>query len=413
MAKKKTESNEKKLQKTDGEGTKRSTKYAAWGVSVLFFLLLQELVLRVCFPLPEVSNFNRINYQILDPIVEGGPGYLRNINMTWSSSMDTTASFVHELNTYGYRDKEWKEKKDNDRKRILFLGDSFVEGMMATQEQRLTESFEREAARAGESYDVFNAGMMGIGLNEYIKFMVDAVPIFRPDEMFLVLYSNDLPFQRPYRPSNVLIPRSFNSFRPRLMELLSFMKAGDPIPFAWSTEQRPFHQPVPDPSNPWTTREAEFAPHVTPGIAEAMKLGKFNFFRLNWILEEEKFLSSVPDVTGKLTYIRDYLDMYECDLTVFYIPSRAQVTDYYYQFEKQACQVNCPDVLSLTGEPYQLHRRILDRDLRNLGVPFYDLTPVVQKEEYIGNHLYWDYDDHMRGKGYDLLGKTIFEKWQK
>lgn len=391
---------------------KRSSKYGAYVLSFIIFLVLQELIFRLCFPLPEIKNFNRINYQILDEIGEGGPGYLRNINMTWGSSLDTTAKFVHSFNTYGFRDKEWKEKKGG-KKRIIFLGDSFVEGMMSTQENRITESFLREAKKAGEDYDLFNAGMMGIGLNEYIKFLVDAVPVFRPDEVFLVLYSNDIPFQRPYEPPVVFSPDYFNPFRPRLLEVLDHFKSKSPIPFVLKKETRPFYQPVPDPSNPWTSRSNELAPNVTSRIANEMKSGNFNFFRMNWILEEEKFLRSSPDVSDKLRYIRDYLNSYDCQLTVFYIPTRSQVTDYYYEFEKQTCLIDCPDFLSLTYEPYHLHRRILKQELNNLQVPFYDLTPTVQKEEDKGNHLYWDYDDHMRGKGYNLLGKSMYELWKK
>lgn len=178
----------------------------------------------MAFPLPEIRNFNRINYQILDTIGEGGPSYLRNISMIWGSSLDTATRFSHEFNTYGFRDKEWKEKKKNGKKRIFFVGDSFVEGMMSTPEQRITESFAEAALANDEAYDIFNCGMMGIGLNEYIKFIADAVPVFKPDELFLVLYANDIPFQREYQPSTILEPEYYNRFRPRLLEILEAKK---------------------------------------------------------------------------------------------------------------------------------------------------------------------------------------------
>lgn len=383
------------------------------GVSLLVFLLLQELVLRNAFPLPEIKNFNRINYQVLDPIGADGPGYLRNIKMTWSSALDTSTAFVHEFNTYGYRDKEWKVARTKGEKRIFFVGDSFVEGMMTTQEQRITDSFESAARKSGETYDIFNCGMMGIGLNEYIRFLADAVPVFKPDEVFLVLYANDIPFQREYQPDVPLQPEYYNLLMPRFLEIANQMGTKAPIPFAWNKEMRPFHEPVPSPANPWTYNSAQLSQQVSERIARQMRLGKFNFFRTNWILEEEKFLKSAPDIRGKLAYIRDLLDQHQVRLTVFYIPSRSQVTDFYYQFERQACLINCPDYLSLTSEPYQLHRRVLETELSNLNVPFYDLTPAVQKEEAQGNHLYWDYDDHMRAKGYELLGALIHDYWKQ
>lgn len=382
-------------------------------VSLVIFLVLQEVVLRMAFPLPEIKNFNRINYQILDPTGADGPGYLRNINMSWSSSLDTSTAFVHEFNAYGYRDKEWAIDKKEGQKRIFFVGDSFIEGMMTTQDQKMTDAFLKEAQDNGENYDVFNCGMMGIGLNEYIKFIVDAVPVFKPDELFLVLYANDIPFQRAYQPSESFSPAYYSFWRPRVLEIMNEMKSKAPIPFAWNKEERLFHEPVPAPGNPWTYNTPQLSKQVSQRIAREMRLGKFNFFRTNWILEEEKFLKSTPDISSKLAFIRDFLAQQECKLTVFYIPSRSQVTDFYYQFERQACLVNCPDYLSLTSENYQLHQRVLEQESQQLNFPFYDLTEAVKAEEDQGNHLYWDYDDHMRAKGYRLLGESIYNRWRE
>ncbi|GAB5525354.1 MAG: hypothetical protein Roseis2KO_32260 [Roseivirga sp.] len=409
MASKKTKNSKVKIDNNEKTGSSKSVKWKSLLIPLLIFLVLQEVVLRMAFPLPELSNFNRINYQILDPIGADGPGYLRNINMTWSSSLDTSVAFTHSFNTYGYRDKEWKVKKKAGETRVFFVGDSFVEGMMAPQTERITESFIRSAEASGQSYDVFNCGMMGIGLNEYIKFLVDAVPIFKPDEVFLVLYANDIPFQRPYEPSEPLVPEFNNRLKPRLLEVIQQMGTKAPIPFVWNKETRPFHEPVPAPGNPWTYNSPQLTKQVSERIARAMRLGKFNFFRTNWILEEEKFLKSTPDISQKLQFIRDFLKQQQSKLTVFYIPSRSQVSDFYYQFERQACLVNCPDFMSLTGERYQLHRRVLEQESQRLGFPFYDLTELVKREEDQSNHLYWDFDDHMRGKGYALLGEAIFE----
>lgn len=375
-------------------------------VAILF--LFQEAIMRICFPLPELQNFNRINYQILDKQA-GGPGYLRNINMTWRSTMDTTATFVHQFNSYGYRDTEWKRAKPSGKKRIFFVGDSFVEGMMSDQDKTIVEGFKQAAGAEADNWEIFNCGMMGIGLNEYMKFLADAVPIFKPDEVYLVLYSNDIPFQRDYKPQVVLSPEGYSFFTPRLKVVVNQLSADDPIPFRWNRPTQKFYKAVPDPGNPWTTKEKEMAQHVTPEMATEMKLGNFNFFRANWILEEKKFFSQKPNnISAKFKFIKNYLAKHNCTLKVFYIPSRSQVTDYYYQFEKQACLMNCPDTLSLTGEEYQIHQKLLTRVLGKLDVEFNDLTGFVKEKEANGQHLYWNYDDHMRGSSYLMLGKEIY-----
>jgi len=393
--------------------TKLSTsrKITFYGISLLFILLIFEVVIRICYPLPELQNFNRINYQILDPIAEGGPGYLRNITMTWRSSPDTSAIFEHRFNTYGFRDEEWSIEKPSGKKRILFVGDSFTEGMMASQDQTIPEGFKKAAGKYAKDYELMNAGMMGIGLNEYLKFIGDAVPIFQPDVVLMVLYSNDIPFQREYQPAEILKPKKHSFFTPRLAVVLDHIQKKDPIPFRWNRPVVPFHKAVPDPSNPWTTQETQLKPQVSPPLAEAMKKGELNFFRTNWILEEEKFLKSQPDIFPKLTFLNNYLKKYGTELAIFYIPSRSQVTDYYYQYDKQSCLTQCPEQLSLTGDTYQLHQKVLAGQCQVLGIPFYDLTDIVKSEEAQGNHLYWNYDDHMRGSSYMMLGEKVYNRW--
>ena len=375
------------------------------------FILL-EVLLRICFPIPEFSNFNRINYQILDR-VDDRNGYLRNIEMLWKSTLDTSYAFVHELNQYGYRDQlEWRTEKDKNKKRFFFVGDSFVEGMMSTSEQTIPAAFSELASNNGREIEVFNCGMMGIGINEYMKFLKDAVPIYRPDEVILVLYSNDAPFQREYVPQQRLVAQENNYFESRLLKVVRQIKKEDPIPFQFNPERRPFYKAVPDMGNPWTINEATLKKEVTPAIAEAMKKGDFNYFRTNWILEEGKFLKAPINIVTKLQFIRDYLKQYNTNLTVFYIPSRSQVSNYYYQFERQACLTKCPDYIDLTGEEYQQHAKVISQDCNDLGIPFKDFTTLIKDKEVSGQHLYWNYDDHMRGSSYTMLGREMYRFWE-
>jgi len=378
---------------------------------VVTFILL-EIVLRICYPIPEYSNFNRINYQILDR-TDNQQGYLRNIEMVWKSTLDTNYAFVHKFNQYGYRDNlEWESVKVKGKKRILFIGDSFVEGMMSTTEKTIPNAFSSLAEERGEELEVFNCGMMGIGLNEYMKFIKDAIPLYTPDEVILVLYSNDLPFQREYVPQAVLDPIESNPFGLRLLKIIEQNRKKDPIPFKFKPEQRPFYKAVPDAGNPWTTNEPILKTEVTPVIADAMKKGDFNYFRTNWILEEKKFLKAPINIENKLQFIRDYLRKYNTNLTVFYIPSRSQVSNYYYQFEKQACLTKCPDHIDLTTPEYQRHAKIIAQDCEKLGVRFLDFTELIRVKELSGNHLYWNYDDHMRGDSYVMLGRAMYNFWK-
>lgn len=378
-------------------------------VYIIAVLLFLELILRFCFPIPELKNFNRAIYQVQahDPSI---PNYLRNIKMTWQSSLDTNHVFEHELNTYGYRDnKEWSQTKS--KRRILFLGDSFVEGMMSTQDKTMLSTFEDLAVTDGFDLECWNAGMMGIGFNEYLKFLRDFIPLFKPDEIFLVLFANDAPFQRAYLPGQKIKAKNYNVFTPRILVLIEEIKRDNPIPFRFFKEKRPFFKAVPDQGNPWTFHSEKLEKEVSPKIAAAMKKGEMNAFRVNWILEEEKFLKAPIQVEDKLSYLKALSTKYGCKLSLFYIPSRSQVSNYYYQFERQACLLKCPDFIDLTGPEYHQHAKQLELDCQKLNLPFYNFTSIVEREEKNGNHLYWNYDDHMRAKGYQLMGRAIYNTW--
>lgn len=371
------------------------------------FLFLVELLVRFVFPVPEVENFNRIDYQILDQTSEKSQ-YLRNKTMLWKSYPDTLYDFEHKLNLYGYRDKNWSLQKTKD-KRVFVIGDSFVEGMMSTQEESIPSTIEKMADIDGRSWEVFNCGMMGIGLNEYMKFIADALPIFKPDKVVLVLFANDMPFMRQYTPQSKLKPKYHSFWRPRLITLITSAINGDPLPSRFTSIEEPFYKAVPDPSNPWTFKEGEMKQDVKAELVEFMKRGELNFFRTNWFLNEAQFLSANIDVSAKLKFIKEYCDQNQAELNIFYVPSRLQVSDYYYQFEKQYCLQKCPDQASLMGESYQLHAKHLEQVCAQFGISYKDLSPQVLKAENSGSHLYWNYDDHMRGKGYQFLGRLIYE----
>ena len=388
-----------------------SGKLLRFSVYLLVLFFFQEVVMRLCFPLPEISNFNRINYQILGK-TDKKSDYIRNIKMTWKSTPDTDAVFVHDLNSYGYRDDEWTIKKDAKRKRIFFVGDSFVEGMMAEQDEVINKSFERRAMENGMEVETMNFGMMGVGLNEFLKLAADAIPVFKPDILFLVLCYNDIPFNKPFKPVQQLKPEYFNSYKPRLAEYISLYNKGISIPFRWSFFKKPYYPPVPSRNNPWSFYEDSLSKHVNPQIAAAMKKGDFNFFRTNWVLEEEKFLKAPADISKQIEALRNFTRSSNTELFIFHIPSRHQVSNYYYAFERGYCCTKiCPDALDMTGERYHRHRRMLAKLCGRLEIPFYDLTPLIKAEEDKGNHMYWNFDDHLRAKGYGLIGRSMFDWW--
>lgn len=385
---------------------KRAFRIALYIIAVFLF---QELVVRICFPVPEIANFDRANYLTL---TQDGTSvqHTRDLTLSWQSSPDTTAIFSHYMNRYGFRDKPWKLKKPKGKKRIVFIGDSFVEGVMAAQGQTIPVGFDQAS---GEAYEVWNAGLVGKGLNAYLQLTADMVPLFKPDVVFLCIYANDLGEKAPYIPPYYLEPTFFNFFTPRLIDFFREKKRRGSLRFRWHTQCIPYFSSVPDPGNPWSTKEGTLAPQVRPSLAKAMREGTFNPFLVNKLAKEEKHLKASPKLGDALPFFSDFCRRFHASPVIVYLPSRNQLTNYYLPFEQQYCLNQCPDSIELTAPAYHLHRQVIAAQCKQLNVPFIDLTPTLKKIETQGERLYWNFDQHMKRKGYMLAGKTIWEKWKQ
>ncbi len=106
-----------------------------------------------------------------------------------------------------------------------------------------------------------------------------------------------------------------------------------------------------------------------------------------------------------------FAERHNANLLVAYLPLRNQVTNYYNQYERDLC-LTCPEDMDLTTDRYQIHIKQLTRICKSLEIPFYDLSNLIRIEEENGNHLYWNYDIHMRGKGYLTIGENLFTWWE-
>lgn len=128
-------------------------------IPLFIFLTVQEVALRFVFPVPDVLNFNRITYSLtrITPDMQTAR-YLSNASFTKTSTPDS-AEFIHILNLYGFRDTNWTLEKDEDRERIMFIGDSFVEGVMASQGKTIPDQFEQVAQREGKNIEALNMGV--------------------------------------------------------------------------------------------------------------------------------------------------------------------------------------------------------------------------------------------------------------
>ena len=377
----------------------------------IFMLRLQEIMLRIVFPVPEVINFNRINYSSIIHIPEqDNPIYLSNAAFSWTSEPDGV-EFIIDLNLYGFRDKTWTIDHKAKYSRVMFIGDSFVEGFMANDEETIPKGFEKRACANNRTLETLNLGVGASQLPQYYMLIRDAVPLLEPDYLILVFYANDFfnlpPFDASWL-SPSLISKYSHPLKPRLYYIIENLIAWKSIPRIWRNNPFPFIASMPDPRNPWSSPEAadHYKEFVTPQIADAMKKGSFNPYVVNKNEREKKFLCMPFDILPHLTGLSTFLDSFSCKLLITYIPSNNQVSDAYLSFQNK---YNLTNPTSLMEDQYQIHARILENTCSQLNIPFLDLTPILRKYEEKNERLYWNYDSHMKGRGYLLVGENLYE----
>jgi hypothetical protein len=384
----------------------------------VFFLLLavmlfvfQEVLFRLVFPVPEIANFNRGNYSMMvSGTSEGENWTLSNEAYTWASDPDN-AEFVHHLNLYGFRDQTWAVKGS---KRAMFVGDSFVEGFMANDDETIPTGFEVAARAAGEPIETMNLGTGAAGIADYLAVIRDAVPIFKPDIVILVLYANDFPAEQDvgrHLDSGQAAIHS-NDWLPRLYAVVSQLMRSERVATRWSKPPFMFLPASDSSRSPLHDEDfvANVSEFVTPEILSDMQTGRFNPFVINEYTNYATYLPIPAKIEGVIERTRNFVEAHGGQLMLVHIPYRSQVSDHYLDYSRQF-DINKQPV-SLMSEDYQVHAGFLDTECQRLEIPCLDMTAILRQREADGERMYWNYDEHMKGSTYLLTGAEIFRVWR-
>lgn len=380
----------------------------------LIFLIGQELVLRLCFPMSEIENFNRINYSILVAKSLETVSPLRKASYRFSSQPDGF-NFTHTLNLYGFRDRDWQVEPDPSQPRIIFIGDSYVEGAGAADGETIVDGF-REAMKNDQAkLEAMNLGVQGIGPPEYLQLTADAARLFRPRFVVLTLMANDFANVPPMDPNllygKMTQPIVNSLHQPRLRYVLWQLKTYGTVATRWHWPQFPFLAPTPDPRNRWSDEDERrrMEPHVEPEIAAAMKDGLLNpYLALSHKFEQQWYQHPSP-IAPYLAILQDYLAELNCQLLVVYFPAPEQVSDAYLPYR---AKYNPSPVREMMGPEYQQPARDTAQICAQLRVPFLDLTTPLRQEESAGQRRYWNYDNHPRGSCYMNVGHLIYQRFR-
>jgi hypothetical protein len=148
-------------------------------VSLAFAGAIGEVVVRA-FHLGNTSTV----YRYQDKIIKFKP-YARFMNYEENRNLV-------EMNNLGFHDHD--RQADNKNYRILFMGDSYVEGRQVPTEDLFTVRLEKKIAAAGQKIETINGGVLGTGTAaQYVLWKDFFRPNVRIDRLVLCVFmGNDL-----------------------------------------------------------------------------------------------------------------------------------------------------------------------------------------------------------------------------
>jgi lysophospholipase L1-like esterase len=397
-------------------------RYLFIGLTLAVLFVAQEALFRHFFPVPEVL-FNRADYIPRWFSIEMShrrAKALCNVIVRWEFEPDGV-SFDHTLNLYGFRGPDFSIEPSADRPRILFVGDSFVEGCGASDDDTLPCQFAGLISDEA-SADVINLGVAAANFPEYLRLILDAVPLLRPHTVFLVLCSNDLPApafhpvvgssRSPASPAPRHFPR-LDPIVPRFVQAIELLNDGWVLPRRGHAGPFPFFAPVPSPANPFSTNPSTEG--LDPTLEQAMRAGKANPFLKAVLPIFELMLRRDYEVEGGavnyLRFLTEFCREHAVRLNVVYVPFHVAANPAYLaaQVKLGGCaKVKLP--ASFSDPAHRMQQRHLARACQEAGLPFVDTTDAFIAGERRGR-LFWPTDGHCNAAGYRLLAQKCAHLW--
>lgn len=389
-------------------------------VTLLVLAAGQEALFRLVFPEPEVAGFNRIHYQQMaqshpqiGKAMERGLVYDRLL----IESRPDGFSEVHDLNMYGFRGPDFRVDPDPNRRRILVIGDSVVEGQGVGDGATITAEWSRILAGERIPAEVVNLGAIAASLPHLWLIARDAVPLLRPTDVVIALYPNDLP--APFTPSlwnepPRKFPRVPFDPRPRIVDLIERAIVEKPIHHRWFHPAIRFFSPVPDGTNPWSDGRPK-PPTLRDDLYEDMKAGRLN----PWLYAQTQ------DVPGQLSHdfskggspilflerMREVCRASGAQMMIAHAPFCGVVGSRYAD-ALIAEGMDPATARSLSTDPkYRSQNRVLADVCRQLDLPLADSTPDLEAADAVAPQFH-PHDTHPNARGYATIARRIHETWK-
>jgi len=283
---------------------------------------------------------------------------------------------TYQINSLGFRDKEFLVKKPLGISRIMVIGDSFTFGMGANLEDTYPKQIERIIQKQNIHCEVINCGVIGYNMWQYLEALKKRVLPLEPDLVVLGLFEDDIAAAvSPHK--TIQNWQGSNPFEPsgssKLMAnfaLWNFVKNASAI-----FEYR---------------NRAHRGSSYMKGIEERKKVwGPTNPADQNYRI--------MSGIAGKKLY-----DEFCHSLSEFVSECKTAGA--------HVLIVMIPDSVQLNDPHMQAVNRIVDECCQDIGVLYLDLTPVLETQKNPESLYLFPFDAHNSPIGLQLIAEAICDK---
>lgn len=162
-------------------------------LTILLMIIFLEIFLRLFYPQKIYNSCYESdlrNESTLEVKLDSHLGWISRENYSGCTYQPDTNKIVYKTyNSQGIRLNKEISYEKGDKKRIILLGDSFVDGFGLNDSETIAMKLQENL---GEEYEVIPFASSGYGTGQQLLFLKEKVLRYHPDIVILFFYQNDI-----------------------------------------------------------------------------------------------------------------------------------------------------------------------------------------------------------------------------
>jgi|GEM_PF-1381349 len=304
------------------------------------------------------------------------PSYYIDWELVPSASGVGALGDAYFINADSYRGEQRPLKKPPGITRIITIGDSFTYGMGVNVEDTYPKQLETILNQHGDRCEVLNFGVIGYNMWQYNELLTRKALSYKPDIIILALYQNDLKQSRP--------------------------------PYETNPDYRP-HNPFAQPAG--AKQQGVLSHFALWNLLKNLNARIEYKYRY---LRGHDYLKNIPERKQQFGTAQSGENDYKILTGTFDREKTHAFSKALRQFVATARENGAkvllayiPDSIQLNDPKLQVVNRQIAKWSRAIGVPFVDLTPVLEQEPRIESLYLFPFDAHNSPKGLKLIAQTL------